>query len=207
LKTSGPVDSLQAAALSAVIYQEAIRTLQDNAKALSGRPEREVQQDLAKIDSLLKATQKRLRRQSHAGMSVKFLLPAKSSDGVAPNEELNFLVNDLTKACRLCHVLSKAAILRVRNEQRVLHRAEFNHRAHILQRRCLECHTAIPILAPLADSTAVPKLADHSAIQNIPGIENCRACHNAAETSNRCVTCHYFHPNKTNRSSLLLYLD
>jgi hypothetical protein len=207
LKTSGPVDSLQAATLSVDIYQEAIQKLQENTKALRGRPEREVQQDLAKIDSLLKATQKRLRRQSNPGMNAKFLLPAKASADVMPAEELNFLVDDLTKACRMCHVISNAAILRVRNEQQVLRRAEFDHRAHILQRRCLECHTAIPILAQIADSTAAPKFADQSAIQNIPGIENCRQCHNAAETSNRCVTCHYFHPNKTNRSSMLLYLD
>jgi uncharacterized membrane protein len=97
--------------------------------------------------------------------------------------------------------------VRVQRDQQVLRRAQFNHRAHIVQRRCLECHTEIPIIAQADSAKAVPASLDRAAIQNIPGIENCRVCHNANETSNRCVTCHYFHPNKTNRSSMLLYLD
>jgi hypothetical protein len=58
-----------------------------------------------------------------------------------------------------------------------------------------------------ADSLAMAKVIDRSSIQNVPKIESCTECHNSSESSNRCVTCHYFHPNKTNRSSLLLYID
>lgn len=210
LKTSGKVFAPNTSSFSAMIYQEAIQTLKDYSTGLRGRPEPEIQMDLAQIDSLLKITQKKLRRQPNAVVNPKLLMPSARLNAnftLAQAEAINAFVDDLTKPCRECHMVSNATILRVRKEQQILSRAEFNHRAHILQRRCLECHVEIPIVVKAGNGAAVPKFKDRSAIQNIPGIENCRACHNASETSNRCVTCHYFHPNKTNRSSMLLYLD
>jgi hypothetical protein len=228
LKTIGNVSTPNSSSPS--IYNEAMQTLQDYATGLRGRPELEVQRDLARIDSLLKMTQKKLRRQPHrvahggrqAMANFKLVMPPpKLNPSLAPAQiqDLNLFVEDLTKPCQECHVVANAGISRVRNDQKILFRAEFNHRAHILQRRCLECHTEIPIVAHTGNGTngtngtngangmVVSKSKDRAAIQNIPAIENCRACHNANETSNRCVTCHYFHPNKTNRSSMLLYLD
>jgi hypothetical protein len=242
LKTSGTLSSSNQMLLSRQVYEEALETLQSYAAGLRGRPEPEVQLELVRVDSLLKATRNKLQR---AGLDAHFMTPAmKKSD--ARNEEVDDFVNNLTKPCQECHMVSEASIRRVQQDQAVLARAEFNHRAHILQTRCLDCHNEIPVLvatngsatngsatnglatnglatnslATISSATngsatnssttsgalLVPKNMDRSAIQNLPRIENCRTCHNAEETSNRCVTCHVFHPNKTQRTSMLLYL-
>jgi hypothetical protein len=210
LKTSGQISAQNKKVLTTAIYQEAVQTLQDYAAGLRGRPEPEVQRELAQIDSLLQAARHKLQRQPSLNGEAQFLWPAKKSNSsLAPDQitGLNDLAMSLTEPCRECHTVAEASILRVQKDQQILQRAQFNHRAHIVQRRCLECHTEIPIVAPAGSATTVKSSKDRAAIQNIPGIANCRVCHNANETSNRCVTCHFFHPNKTNRSSLLLYLD
>jgi len=210
LKTSGKLASQSPQALSTNIYQEALQTLQKYAMGLRGRPEPEIQMELARIDSLLKTARLKLWRQTGSIRGPAFLAqPAALNPALAAaqTEALKNLALDLTEACRKCHVVAHASILRVQKDQRILNRAEFDHRAHILERRCLECHTDIPIIKTPSDTTKFNNLQYGSFIQNLPAIENCRECHNAAESSNRCVTCHYFHPNKTNRSSLLLYLD
>jgi hypothetical protein len=169
-----------------------------------------VQKYLIKIDSLLKVTRNRLRRQTDLLANGKLLpLPNSVNPNLAPDQVtgMNELAESLTQPCRQCHTVANASIVRVQKDQQVLRRAQFNHRAHIVQRRCLECHIEIPIVAQADSAKAVPASLDRAAIQNVPGIENCRVCHSANEASNRCVTCHYFHPNKTNRSSMLLYLD
>ena len=43
-----------------------------------------------------------------------------------------------------------------------------------------------------------------ASIQNLPGIANCRECHTAGKVSDSCVTCNYYHPDKSNRANLLL---
>lgn len=223
MKAAGKIQSQTPAASTVETYQAALNLLEDYAQALRSRPEREVQLELVRIDSLLKATRNALRRQPAVSWAMNFVPPpAQTNRTLAPAqiEEINALAENLTKPCRQCHLVENAAILRVQKDQRILARAEFNHRAHILQRRCLECHTGIPILPPGkaapaesaganggAEPAAMAAARDRAAIQNVPAIENCRQCHNTSETSNRCVTCHYFHPNKTQRSSMLLYLD
>ncbi|MCI0697155.1 cytochrome c3 family protein [candidate division KSB1 bacterium] len=221
LKASGKNPAQNGAMVSAAVYQEALQALENYAAGLRGRPEPEVQKDLIKIDSLLKVTRNRLRRQTNLIPNGKpalpsalggpgFLLPPNSvNPNLAPDQvtSMNELAESLTQPCRECHTVANASIVRVQKDQQILRRAQFNHRAHIVQRRCLECHTEIPIIAQAGVAKVVPASLDRAAIQNIPGIENCRVCHNANETSNRCVTCHYFHPNKTNRSNMLLYLD
>jgi len=210
LKTAGPVSTQNKKSSATAIYQEAVRTLQDYAAGLRGRPEPEVQRELGKIDSLLKVARNKLQRQLVVNGEAKFVwLSAKANSNLSSEQitGLNDLASSLTAPCRECHAVEQASILRVQKDQQLLQRAEFNHRAHVLQRRCLECHAKIPIVAPTDSATAVKVSRDRAAIQNVPDIANCRACHNANETSNRCVTCHYFHPNKTNRSSLLLYKE
>lgn len=210
LKTVGENAASSSPNATTEIYREAMQALQNYAAGLRGRPEPEVQRELVKIDSLLKVVRHKLQRQPILNGDTKFAWPAVKVNPNLTGEqiaELNDLATSLTEACRECHTVNNAAILRVQKDQQILRRAEFNHRAHIVQRRCLDCHTEIPITAVAAGAPTVTSAQDHAGIQNIPGIENCRACHNAAETSNRCVTCHMFHPNKTQRSSLLLYLD
>jgi len=210
LKTSGTLTTQNASLTTKTVYQETVRSLQNYADGLRSRPEPEVQRELVRIDSLLKVTQNKLKRQTYFNGESKFLLPANKINlnlAAEQIEELNGLTESLTAPCRECHTVTNAAIQRVQKDQQILRRAQFNHRAHILQRRCLECHTEIPIVAETKAAAIVKSSRDRAAIQNVPGIENCRVCHNSTETSNRCVTCHQFHPNKTNRSHLLLYLD
>lgn len=210
LKASGKNPAQNGAMVSMAVYQEALQALENYAAGLRGRPEPEVQKDLIKIDSLLKVTRHRMRRQTNLISNGKFLLPPNSvNPNLAPDQvtSMKELAESLTQPCRECHTIANASVVRVQKDQQILRRAQFNHRAHIVQRRCLECHAEIPIVAKADSAKTVPASLDRAAIQNIPGIENCRVCHNANETSNRCVTCHYFHPNKTNRSSMLLYLD
>jgi hypothetical protein len=212
LKTTGPISwkNTKSPLAKNAPYQEALQTLQDYAMGLRGRPEPEIQMELAKIDSLLEMAQAQLRRQPNLALDDRFLWAAPQLNPdlrPAQVEDLKIFVDDLTKRCQECHIVANASIARVQKDQRVLNRAEFDHRAHILERRCLEYHVEIPIVAKRGDTTAVKKSKDRAAIQNIPTSANCRECHNASESSNRCVTCHYFHPNKTNRASLLLYLD
>jgi len=204
LKASGKLMSQTDQALTATVYQEALQSLQTYAGGLRSRLEPEIQDDLNRIEAQIKKAQRLFRDQLNSGAGPQFMAEPAAPN---PNPEIEELVSNLTAACQKCHVVAKASIQRVAKDQRVLTRAEFDHRAHILDRRCLECHIEIPILRAPGDTTKVNNLAFGAAIQNVPGIENCRECHNPSQSSNRCVTCHYFHPNKTNRSSLLLYLD
>ncbi len=203
-KTSGQLASQNDQALTATVYQEALQSLQTYADGLRSRLEPEIQDDLDRVEAQIKKAQRMFRDQMNAGAGAQFMPDPAAA---MPNPEIEELVSNLTSVCQKCHVVDKASIQRVAKDQRVLRRAEFDHRAHILDRRCLECHIEIPILRAPGDTTKVNNLAYGAAIQNVPGIENCRECHNSSQSSNRCVTCHYFHPNKTNRSSLLLYLD
>ncbi len=217
LKAAGKLTSQSPQALSATVYQEAIQTLQNYSLQLRNRPEPEIQRDLAQIDSLLKEAQSTLRRQTNTIAGPPFLAqPAPPNPALDATQiaDLKAFAQDVAgPPCLECHIVSNANILRVQKDQRILKRAEFDHRAHTLERRCLECHTQIAITKEVNGATVVrpqtevSELEDRAAIQNIPNIANCRDCHNPAESSNRCVTCHYFHPNKTQRSSLLLYLD
>jgi len=204
LKSSGKLNSQTDRALTATVYREALQSLQAYADGLRSRPEQEIRDDLERINAKIKQAKRLLRDQLNAGAMPPFMPDPAAPN---PNPELEELVSNLTQVCQQCHVVARANIQRVAKDQRVLTRAEFDHRAHILDRRCLECHTDIPILRAPGDTTKVSNLAFGAAIQNVPGIENCQECHNASQSSNRCVTCHYFHPNKTNRASLSLYLE
>jgi len=209
LKVSGRTQAQNPTAASAAAYREALDMLEDYAEALRQRPEREVQMELMKIDSLLQATRNKLRRQPVLARELAVVPPPAPLNATLPpaqREEINALADNLTKPCQECHMVAQASILRVQKDQQILSRAEFNHRAHILQRRCLECHTEIKFSA-VGESKPAGAWQDRAAIQNIPALENCQQCHNRVETSNRCVTCHNFHPNKTQRASMLLYLD
>jgi len=210
LKTTNAISTPNAKSKTAAMYQEAIQTLRSYSAGLRGRPEPEVQKELARIDSLLKKTERKLRNHSMAAADLKLFMPRAAANPSLTSQQiddLNLFVNDLTKPCQQCHTVANASIVRVQKDQQVLMRAEFDHRAHIIHRRCLDCHTEIPIMQSTADSLGLKKMIDRSSIQNIPKVGTCVECHNASESSNRCITCHYFHPNKTNRSSLLLYLD
>ncbi|MBI4549200.1 MAG: hypothetical protein HY707_14555 [Ignavibacteriae bacterium] len=206
LKSFGKVSMLK----NEQLYREAIQTLQDYVTGLRSRPEVEVQADLTRIDSLLKIARLKIGDQSY-NLSDSLFMLGKQMENVnltaAQKQAFEGFALKLTKTCQECHVVAQAKILRVKSDQQVLNRAEFDHRAHILQRRCLECHIDIPVTNVLdGDTTKSLLLVDRSSTQNIPKIENCFQCHNQQEASNRCITCHYMHPNKENRANLQLFV-
>ena len=94
----------------------------------------------------------------------------------------------------------------MQSSQSVLERARFNHRPHVLQSGCLDCHREIEVEEHLLDPDALKAELDdqaykelgktEAAVQNLPHIEVCADCHNPSRVSNHCVTCHDFHADK-----------
>ncbi len=213
----GIADLLRTAGLSGddpskqttAMYQEAVQTLQQYETELRGRPEREVQDDLKRIDAVIKTVQRKIQDPSVELKPDAFVAPPKLNPKLNKDqvEALRAFALDLTQQCRKCHIVSDASIQRVQKAYAWHRRAEFDHRAHVLQRRCLDCHNVIPVDQLLKVSGAIKPDKDNADLQNIPTIENCRSCHAPEMVSNRCITCHEFHPNKTVRSRMLLYLD
>ncbi len=207
LKTS--VDHGAAGTPDAELAREAIATLRDQVTALRGRPEPAVQDELRALETLLAAAEARVDKGEPLPEGL-FAASAKLNPALsgAQTAALKQLALDLTTPCRQCHMVSDAAILRVQTDQRTLTSAEFNHRVHLLQRPfCVDCHGAIPGLGekgkPGAERAA-DKL-DTAAIQNLPTIAGCQDCHTPREASNRCATCHLFHPDKGRYADLTVY--
>ena len=192
------------------VYTEAIQTLRLFTEELRNQPEKNVQDELAQAEELLQLVERRLEDPYAPLDETKFLIsaaelnPAFSEETV---EEYNAIIDQLTEACQTCHIVEKATIKRAQDDQRTMYRSEFNHRAHVIQTRCLDCHNAIPIREmAILDSIPPPEL-DQAAIHNMPSITNCQSCHVDNKASNTCITCHQFHPDKSNHANLLLYVD
>ena len=194
--------------------KEIIDALKEYADQLRGRPEAEIQQDLLIIDSLINMAERNLKSELR-------LLSSKQMNEITPKFNPNLtqnqidgylqVANDLTSAgntlCQECHIVAYAGIVGFDGNQKSLIRAEFDHRAHILERQCLDCHNVIPVTTEMNPDSVAAKAFDISATHNIPGIENCRECHTESKTASTCVTCHQFHPNKENRGNLRLFAE
>ncbi|MEM7584826.1 MAG: cytochrome c3 family protein [Acidobacteriota bacterium] len=194
------------------LYEEAIATLEDYAIGLRSRPEPEIQTELEAIERMLKQVRRSLEDPYTPLDETELLLALderpRSDLGDEQVTEIEDLVDQLTQTCQPCHAIDRATIARVQKDQRILRRAEFDHQAHTLQVRCLECHAEIPIAEGLEGETQPAETAfDRAAIQNLPRIEQCQQCHQPELSTNNCVTCHEFHPDKGRRSDLLLYLS
>jgi hypothetical protein len=146
-------------------------------QSLAGSGNTELQNQIALADSML----------MKLNVSEKQLI-----GGDTLNAETASIVQKLSQPCRECHMLKNSAILWVNGRQNQLVRANFNHRAHIVQRKCLDCHYRIGINATGADSVRAIR-DDRSAVQNLPDKTECAKCHNGNETTQRCITCHEFH--------------
>jgi predicted CXXCH cytochrome family protein len=186
------------------LYREAIATLERQAEALRSRPERELQVELVRVEALLGELRRRVETPDARFDGEAFRLAGASDGGAtAPDpaevEAIGALAADLTEACRRCHLVRDATIVRVEPDQRTLRRAEFDHRPHVLQRRCLDCHDAIPVPDFLGQEKGAPATVDHASIQNLPRIATCRECHTPRRASESCVTCHVFHPDARRR--------
>jgi len=190
-----------------------IDALKEYADQLRGRPEAEIQQDLLVIDSLISLAQRKSRTDLMLMSSKNTKLNPQLNPNLNQNqvEGLLQVANDLTSAgsklCQECHMVANAGIVSFDGDQRSLVRAEFDHRAHILERQCLDCHNIIPVTKEMNPDENAAKALDLSATHNIPGIENCRECHSSNKTSSTCVTCHQFHPNKEHRGNLRLFVE
>ena len=192
------------------LYRESITTLRAQALELRSRPETEIQADLEQINKTLNQLERNLEDPYLVLDETEFPLALEQPSGPLQGEaraEVEALAEALSEPCRTCHLLEKATIARVRKDQTTLFRAEFNHRVHTLQKRCLDCHNRIPIEEYLKSGLEVPAEVDHAGILNLPGQDSCQVCHNTRVTSNNCVTCHNFHPDQSSRSHSFFQLD
>jgi hypothetical protein len=197
------------------LYREALGTLESYAAALRSRPERALQTELRGLSATIAGLREIAdRRDVHPPLDP-FLAPyAAENPALSPahRSALAALADTLTSLCRECHTIEHASIARVQKDQAALTRARFDHRAHVVDRDCLDCHGLIPVdrrapdVRDMSDEAWKAHVAgrDLAAVQNLPGIENCRECHSPRRSAAACVTCHDFHPDKTNRQALVL---
>ena len=192
----------------AEVYAEAVSTLEDYARGLRGSASPEVQDDLVRVEKALEGVRSALLDPSTPFDPTEFLLALEQPADLPPEtrEEIDLLAADLTGPCAGCHRIDNLTIARIKRDQSTLHRAEFDHRAHIIQRRCLDCHDQLPILEAVSGEAIDPS-ADRSAIFNLPLIASCQECHRPGLSADSCSTCHFFHPDAGRRADLLLTQD
>ncbi|MCG8669239.1 MAG: cytochrome c family protein, partial [Pseudomonadales bacterium] len=180
------------------LYGEAVLTLREHMRGLRGSEEPEVQAELTRVEAALDTIEDRISNPYASLDESRFILDLVPRDDVAQEdkEEIEAVIADLTEACRDCHPISQATIVRPPQSLGKMKRAEFNHRSHILQRSCLDCHNVIPIAERFGDRDEVSHADDHAGIVNLPTIETCQECHTPAGAGDSCVSCHLFHPDK-----------
>lgn len=192
------------------LYTEALATLREYAEELRSLPSREVQQELEQVNQLLDAIEQRIEDplapvdETQFALSPAELDPDLSEEQVASYREV---VDKLTQPCQQCHRVENASIARVQKDQDKLVRAEFNHGDHIIHTNCLDCHNQIPIRKHAAMDTEAPPSKDRAGIFNLPTIDKCQSCHTKEKAPNTCVSCHVFHPNKSEQANLLRYVN
>ncbi len=190
-----------------LLYEEAISTLEEQIRGLRGTPSSDLQDQLRDLEGLLFRARQALA-DPFAPLDETELLLALSQPKDLPEEvlsEAELLIGDLTEPCTGCHWIEDATVVRVNGDQRTLHKAEFDHAAHVIQRRCLDCHQQIPILEVVSGAESDPA-ADHAGIHNLPTIAQCQECHRPRQVVSSCVTCHLFHPDAERRASFLRYV-
>jgi hypothetical protein len=190
-----------------LLHDEALETLRSRIRTLRGEPSRAMQDELEEMDSLLALVERRMEDPyapvDRTRFDVRVADRSPELDGGSLDEEAWLAVVDsLTSPCTSCHIVERATILRVQTDQRSLVRAGFDHRAHILHARCLDCHTTIPIRDWVERDDDPPQDLDAAIIQNVPSIETCRGCHAPDGPPDRCTECHAFHPDDTQKSNL-----
>jgi hypothetical protein len=190
-----------------LLHDEALETLRSRIRTLRGEPSRAMQDELEEMDSLLALVERRMEDPyapvDRTRFDVRVADRSPELDGGSLDEAAWLAVVDsLTSPCTSCHVVERATILRVQTDQGSLVRADFDHRAHILHARCLDCHTTIPIRDWFGRDDDPPPDVDASTIQNVPSIETGRGCHAPDGSPDRCIVCHAFDPDDTQKSNL-----
>ena len=189
------------------VHAEAIATLRAGMRALRGNPSADVQRELDDLAELLDEVEARLERPYASRDETRFLVRTADATGGAlfagaDSTAFEAVIDSLTALCQLCHIVSRAAIVRVQKDQRTLIRSEFDHRAHVIHARCLDCHTSIPVRDLIHDEEAPAPNVDRAGILNIPTVDSCRSCHSDGRAPDRCTSCHVFHPDRSQRSNL-----
>ena len=193
------------------LYREAVSTLEAQVVGLRGTSDAAAQAQLAEIEQRLvqvrEALEDPLVPLDESSLALALSQPAE----MAPEalDDWKGLVAGLTEACTECHQVERATIARVRDDQRTLIRSEFDHGAHVIQRRCLDCHGELPILEALSlpEGQKVDAARDNSSIHNLPRIASCRECHGGGLVASRCIDCHAYHPDTERHGDLLLHLE
>ena len=206
LRASADVPPADARAL----YAEALATLRDYADGLRAAADPEIQRERVQVDHLIATAEQRVSDPLAPLDETQFLVSAgQLNPQLAPGQVQAYegLADALTQPCQECHTVERATLGRTQADQAAFHRAAFDHRAHIIHRRCLDCHNAIPIQEFAATGQFAPADVDHSGIQNLPGIASCQTCHAPGKAADACLTCHAFHPDQSQHANLLLYRD
>ena len=206
LLTSGDVETQDVD----ILYEEALATLQQYVDDLRNQPGRTIQTEIAQAEALLNTVERRLDNQYEGRDDSQFIISEASLNPALSESEVQSylsLADQLTQPCQECHQVSQATIQRVQTDQRTLIRSEFDHAAHVIQARCMDCHNQIPIEQFVALDSIPPPEVDRAELFNIPSVASCQQCHDTDKASDTCITCHAFHPDKSQRSNLLLYLD
>jgi hypothetical protein len=205
-----PTGGLAAGETEGDLYADVIRLLEEQVDALRGRAEEELRPEIQRADSLLAAA--RARARNPVRLARERASGAEPDGGPAAQAEgaraWNDLAVTLTSQCQKCHRIENASIARVQKDQTVLHRALFDHRAHVLDGSCTDCHYRIQVYAEMPEppggfAYAIAEV-DSASCQNLPPIANCRECHSPRQAASDCVACHHFHANKSDRTNLLL---
>ena len=187
----------------AELYTEALATLRAEAGGLRGRDEEWVQAALLDLDQVMGMLEARIGDPNTTLNDTRFRFGVRDSRlNDAHLAAIDAFAAEVAEPCVSCHTVERATIGRVRQAQSVLRRARFDHRAHVIQRGCLDCHTAIPFAELLGSERPIDAALDNAAIQNVPAIDTCRSCHARDRVSDRCVTCHEFHPSRSARLRL-----
>jgi len=189
------------------LYAEALRTLRAQADEMRHDPA--LRKDLEVVERRMDDVERRLRNPATSLPVEPFAIESRVRKPMGAEEAARFdsVTVWLTRECQTCHQVEHETIVRVASDQRTFLRARFDHREHLVQRRCLDCHQRIPI-RPIADThPPAPSSKDMAAIQNLPGRSTCITCHAPGKAEATCVSCHDFHPRKTRPSEVPLALE
>ncbi|MEX0893231.1 MAG: hypothetical protein WEB88_13780 [Gemmatimonadota bacterium] len=204
LDTSAEVPPDQVRAL----HREAIATLARQIEGLRGDPSPAVQREIAELSELLAAVEARLEDPYAPLDATRFGVgPADEADGVATGTmdvaAYEAVISAIIEPCVQCHVVERATIRRVQQPAHGgLARAEFDHRAHVVHARCMDCHDVIPTRELLLSGEDATAAQDRAEVVNLPTIESCRSCHGSRTAPASCTSCHQFHPDKSHWSTL-----
>jgi hypothetical protein len=183
------------------LYDEAIQTLYTRIESLKGNPSPDVQNEVAQLTQVMKQIQQRVDQPYAPLDETRFAVSDADRQGTE-DPGTKAVVDSLTKPCQLCHLVDKATIRRVKTDQRTLVRAEFDHRAHVIHAKCVDCHNVIPFRDYLGTDKKATEAEDRADIVNLPKLESCKSCHSRSAAPSNCTSCHLFHPDREHWASL-----